>query len=58
MQVIATHGTEITEAALADMPYLGATIKENSRLHPIVAAIPRRTLVDLEADGYYVPKVC
>lgn len=56
-QVIAKHGPQITEAALTDMPYLGATLKENLRLHPVIQAVPRRALANLEVDGYYVPKV-
>ena len=57
MQVVSKHGNELTEAALQDMPYLAATIKEGGKVHPIVGAIPRLTLADLDIDGYLVPKV-
>ena len=58
MQVVSKHGSELTAASLQDMPYLAATVKEGGRVHPIVGAIPRLTLVNLDIDGYLIPKVC
>ena len=55
---MAKHGQEITEAAVADMTYLTAVMKECTRLHPLIGAVPRRALVDLDVEGFLIPKVC
>mmetsp|Transcript_38966 Transcript_38966/g.86699 ORF Transcript_38966/g.86699 Transcript_38966/m.86699 type:complete len:562 (-) Transcript_38966:1065-2750(-) len=51
-----THGSAITGAALADMPYLDAVVKEAWRLYPLVGVVPRRATQKLNLLGYDVPK--
>ena len=53
--VAASHGPDLTPAAVAAMPYLEAVIKETNRLFPIVSGVFRKALVDLDVCGYRVP---
>jgi hypothetical protein len=48
LQVIAEHGPGLSLAAVDDMPYADAVVKEALRLAPPAGAMMRRTLVDLQ----------
>eukprot|EP00775_Hariotina_reticulata_P012610 gene12610-12740_t len=54
-QVIAQYGTTLSLRALDAMPYAEAVIKEALRLAPPAGAVLRKTLVDLEIAGHFVP---
>ena len=56
-QVINEYGTDITDTALAAMPYTTAVLKETLRQKAIVSSVWRKTLVDIELGGYRIPKV-
>merc|ERR1711892_546424 len=57
-EVLENIGTEgrVTEESLRNMRYLKACIKESMRISPIFASTGRRTTVDMELGGYYIPK--
>ncbi|KAK9828793.1 hypothetical protein WJX72_002103 [[Myrmecia] bisecta] len=55
-QVREDHGSAITDAALRDMKYADAVIKEALRRTPIVKHLIRRAIKSFEVDGYLVPK--
>ena len=57
MQVMAEHGNEIDNAAVASMPYAEAAAKEAMRLTPIVSGVSRVALKTFEVGGYTIPKV-
>jgi cytochrome P450 len=46
----------VTEASLKKMRYLKACLQESLRLLPTVSGLGRRTQVDLNMGGYFVPK--
>lgn len=54
-QVMAAHGPELSRAALEAMPYTEAVVKEVLRLLPPARAVFRRTTVDLEVAGHFIP---
>ncbi|EFN56775.1 hypothetical protein CHLNCDRAFT_144259 [Chlorella variabilis] len=53
--VVAKHGSVITEAALHDMPYADGVVRETLRITPIVVGFSRVALQDFELCGYTVP---
>ncbi|KAL4444062.1 hypothetical protein ABPG75_011799 [Micractinium tetrahymenae] len=55
-EVLAKHGAELTEEALADMPYTEGVIREVLRIKPIIAGFPRVALTDFELAGHTIPK--
>jgi hypothetical protein len=44
VEVVAKHGPQISEAALHDMPYADAVVRETMRVTPIIAGFPRVAL--------------
>lgn len=55
-EVVAKHGTAISEAALEDMRYAEGVIREALRITPIIAGFPRIALQDFELGGHTIPK--
>ncbi|KAL4444058.1 hypothetical protein ABPG75_011795 [Micractinium tetrahymenae] len=55
-QVLAKHGPQLTEEALADMPYTEGAIRDVLRLRAIVPGFPRVALTDFELAGHTIPK--
>ncbi|CAI8605286.1 unnamed protein product [Vicia faba] len=50
-------GNLVKESDIAKLPYLQAIVKETFRLHPAVPfLLPRKAEMDLEINGYKVPK--
>lgn len=53
--VLAAHGPTLTAAALDAMPLLGACLKEQLRVVPIVGQVFRRVVVDgLDVGGFHI----
>ena len=57
VQVMQEHGKEIKADAVQASSYVNAVVKEVLRMHPIVPYVPRITRVDLDVDGFHIPKV-
>eukprot|EP00891_Asterochloris_glomerata_P009272 jgi/Astpho2/9272/Aster-06848 len=57
-KVMATHGKQITAAALKDMVYTEAVVRETMRLVPVVGILIRKALKDFEVKGYHIPRGC
>ncbi|KAK9813617.1 hypothetical protein WJX73_010813 [Symbiochloris irregularis] len=55
-QVRKEYGEEITADAVSASPYVNAVIRETLRTHLLVPMVPRRSLVDLNVDKYFIPK--
>ncbi|PNH12011.1 Cytochrome P450 26B1 [Tetrabaena socialis] len=56
LAVVAAHGDAITGAAMRDMPYLDAVVKEAWRIDPIVPMVPRRATRRFQLNGFDVPQ--
>ena len=56
MQVIAEHGSPMSAASLAVMPYADATVKETLRILPVVSVVGRTALKTFDIGGYTIPK--
>lgn len=56
-QVRKEYGDEITADAVSASPYVNAIIRETMRMHLLVPMVPRKSLVDLNVDQYFIPKV-
>ncbi|WIA15673.1 hypothetical protein OEZ85_002299 [Tetradesmus obliquus] len=54
-QVIAQHGPGLSLAAVDSMTYAEAVVKEALRLAPPAGAMMRRTLLDLQIGGKFIP---
>ncbi|WIA32262.1 hypothetical protein OEZ86_003108 [Tetradesmus obliquus] len=54
--VLARHGEQLTAAAIKDMEYADAVIRESLRLDPVVAGLFRVAAKDIDMGGYMVPK--
>eukprot|EP00879_Flechtneria_rotunda_P007705 GHRR01008078.1.p1 GENE.GHRR01008078.1~~GHRR01008078.1.p1 ORF type:complete len:426 (+),score=141.85 GHRR01008078.1:697-1974(+) len=54
--VLATHGKQLTAAALKDMPYADAVIRETLRRTPVVEGLFRMAVEDFPLGEYAVPK--
>jgi cytochrome P450 len=50
------HGDAITGAMLDEMRYADCVLKEQLRMYPVVPAVWRRTLTDIEVGGKRIPK--
>ncbi|KAL3153515.1 hypothetical protein ABBQ38_011847 [Trebouxia sp. C0009 RCD-2024] len=55
-KVMAEHGKELDNNAVASMPYAEATVKEAMRIEPIVTVLSRVALKTFEVGGYTIPK--
>ncbi|DBB13307.1 TPA: hypothetical protein ACH3X3_005042 [Trebouxia sp. C0006] len=55
-QVIAEHGSPMSAASLAVMPYADATVKETLRILPVVSVVGRTALKTFDIGGYTIPK--
>ncbi|GLC45597.1 hypothetical protein PLESTM_001754800 [Pleodorina starrii] len=55
-RAVAKHGDKITAAALREMPYLDAVVKEGWRVDPIVPVVPRRAKRDFQLNGFDIPQ--
>ncbi|WIA35804.1 hypothetical protein OEZ86_004193 [Tetradesmus obliquus] len=54
-QVVAQHGPGLSLAAVDSMAYAEAVVKEALRLAPPAGAMMRRTLLDLQIGGKFIP---
>ncbi|KAK9805282.1 hypothetical protein WJX72_010892 [[Myrmecia] bisecta] len=55
-RVVAKHGTALTQAAMAEMPYATACVMEGLRLLGPVRVVFRVALKDFELNGKRIPK--
>ncbi|EFN55595.1 hypothetical protein CHLNCDRAFT_134129 [Chlorella variabilis] len=55
-EVVAKHGSPVTEAALQDMKYAEGVVRETMRITPIINATLRVALQDFELCGYTIKK--
>jgi len=55
-QVVNEHGVQLTSAALADMVYLEAVLKEAMRLLPAARVGMRQATTDMTLSGVQIPK--
>ncbi|KAI8464385.1 MAG: cytochrome P450 [Monoraphidium minutum] len=53
--IIARRGAAIDGAALREMPYADAVIRETLRVHNVVAGLSRRAERDFEMGGFRIP---
>ena len=54
--IMRRHGNELTPAALADMPFAEAVLREAWRLHPVVPVVGRAAARDVDLGGFAISK--
>jgi cytochrome P450 len=55
-QIVAEHGEHLTPAAMKDMRYTEACVKEALRMIPIIGSVCRQLLQDVDVCGYKLTK--
>eukprot|EP00775_Hariotina_reticulata_P007859 gene7859-8055_t len=55
-RVLTNYGSQVTAAALKDMTYADAVIRETLRLDPVVGAVMRVATEDMALGAYQVPQ--
>lgn len=56
LQILPEKDSEFTEAAMKNVPYLRACIKESLRIYPLAAGNARVLKSDIVLNGYQIPK--